>query len=79
MLCTFRFAQAEADVTFLQNFAQYVYEITPKWLNWIVIVGGAALGFMQFLAALVAFVWGSLQIYGWFVNEGWKRKNRNGR
>src|SRR5689334_6243177 len=48
----------------------------PSWLHWLGIVGTALLSWVQPLAGLVAIVWGSLQIYGWIINRGWRRKEK---
>lgn len=53
---------------------QEVADSAPAWLNWLAIVGSAALSFLQPIASLVAIVWGGLQIYGWFEK---RRKRRN--
>jgi len=45
---------------------QQLNEATPAWVNWLVIVGGAAASWLAPIASLVAIVWGLLQIYGWF-------------
>lgn len=37
----------------------------PGWINWLGIVGTAALSWIQPVAGIVAIVWGSLQIYAW--------------
>lgn len=47
---------------------------TPSWLNWLIIAGSAAASWLAPLASIVAIVWGSLQIYAWFVNKNWRRK-----
>jgi hypothetical protein len=44
---------------------QSLNEATPAWVNWLVIVGGAAASWLAPLASLVAIIWGCLQIYGW--------------
>lgn len=47
---------------------------TPTWLN-VVILGASWLAsFLQPLALLVTITWGALQIYGWIVNKGWRKK-----
>lgn len=51
-------------------------EHVPAWLHWLGIVGTAALSWVQPIAGLVAIVWGSCQIYSWFVNRGWRRKEK---
>jgi hypothetical protein len=45
---------------------QHVVDQTPGWVNWLGIVGTAALAWIQPIAGIVAIVWGCLQIYGWF-------------
>lgn len=45
---------------------QQLYDGTPGWVNWLVIVGGAVASWLQPIASVVAIVWGCLQIYGWF-------------
>ena len=52
---------------------QDMVEHTPTWVNWVTIVGSAALSWLQPIASLVAIVWGGLQIYGWFDK---RRKGR---
>lgn len=47
---------------------------TPAWLNVAIIGGSWLVSFLQPLALLVTIVWGALQIYGWIVNKGWRRK-----
>lgn len=59
----------------LAQTAQAINEATPGWVNWLVIVGGAATAWMVPISAFVATAWGLLQIYGWFVNKNWRRKN----
>lgn len=51
-------------------------EQTPAWVNWIIIAGGALVGWLSYIASFVAIVWGCMQIYGWIVNRGWRRKGR---
>lgn len=58
------------------NRVQQAIDATPTWLNWLVIVGGAALGFVQFFAAVVAGLWGCAQLYSWYVNKGWRPKDK---
>ena len=53
----------------VQQFA----EATPPWFNWVVVVGSAALSWLQPIAAIVAIVWGGLQIY-LAVEKRWFRK-----
>lgn len=53
---------------------QQIAEATPAWVNWTVIGGSWAMSFLQPLALLVTVIWGGLQIYGWIVNKGWRRR-----
>ena len=48
----------------------------PSLTNWLVIVGSAALAWIQPIACIVAIVWGCLCIYAWVVNKGWQRKRK---
>lgn len=56
--------------------AQALHDNTPAWLNWLLIGGSAVASWLAPIASLVAIVWGCLQIYGWIVNRGWRRKER---
>lgn len=56
--------------------AQAAHDNTPAWFNWLAIGGSAALAWIQPIAGIIAIVWGALQIYGWFVNRGWRRKEK---
>lgn len=58
----------------LANAAAALNEQTPSWVNHAVIIGGAVAGWLAPIASLVAIVWGLLQIYGWIVNKGWRRR-----
>lgn len=42
---------------------QQVADAVPTWANWVLIAGSAALAWLQPIAAVVAIVWGCLQIY----------------
>jgi len=46
----------------------------PSWMNWVAIVGTAALAWIQPVAGIVAIVWGCLQIYGWVEKRLEKRR-----
>lgn len=52
---------------------QQVAEQHPV-INWLGIVGTAALSWIQPLAGVVAIVWGCLQIYSWFEKRRKKKK-----
>jgi hypothetical protein len=54
---------------------QQAAEATPSWLNWVVVVGSAALSWLQPLAAVVAILWGGLQIY-LAIEKRWFPKKR---
>jgi hypothetical protein len=54
---------------------QSAAESTPGWLNWVVVVGSAALSWLQPIAAVVAILWGGLQIY-LAVEKRWFPKRR---
>lgn len=43
----------------------------PSWVNWSIVVGGAALSWVQPIAGVIAIIWGILQIYSWFRNKKW--------
>lgn len=45
----------------------------PNWVNWVVVVGGAALSWIQPIAGLVAITWGGLQIWAFVRNKKWKQ------
>jgi len=60
-------------VTFAAH-VQQLNEATPGWVNWLVIVGGAAASWLAPIASLIAIVWGLLQIYGWIANKKWRQK-----
>ena len=45
---------------------QALASLTPSWADWLIIGGGAAAAWLAPIAALVAIVWGCLQIYSWF-------------
>lgn len=55
---------------------QQAIEQTPSWVNWLAIVGSAALSFLQPVAALIAIVWGGCQIWSWCANKRWRRVKR---
>ena len=44
-------------------------ENTPDWVNWLIIVGGAAVAWLAPLASFVAIVWGCIQIYDWYKSR----------
>ena len=50
--------------------------LTHHMQRFAVWFGGSVLSWVQPLAGLIAIVWGVLQIYGWIVNRGWRRKGR---
>lgn len=62
----------------MKTIAQQAIDSVPSWLNWFVIVGGAVLGFTQWLAAVVAVLWGGAQLYSWIVNKRWRKDKDNG-
>jgi hypothetical protein len=54
---------------------QQQIEAVPSWANWLVVVGSAALSWIQPVAGIVAILWGCLQIYlavekRWFKKKG---------
>ncbi len=55
---------------------QQLVDATPKWVNWTIIMGSAALSWIQAIAGVVAIVWGSLQVYSWIRNELRARKEK---
>lgn len=61
---------------------QQVADSAPGWLQWVGIVGTAALSWIQPIAGVVAIVWGLLQIYSW-CEKRWRRglhdRRRQGR
>lgn len=59
----------------VQQQIQHAVNDTPAWLNWLTIVGSAAVSFIQPIAGVVAIVWGCLQIYGWFEKRRKGRKS----
>jgi hypothetical protein len=62
-------------MTALRAQIEHIADATPSWLNWIGIVGTAALSWIQPVAGVVAIIWGCLQIYTWLE----KRYNDNNR
>lgn len=56
--------------------AQTVHDEYPL-LNWLTIIGSAALAWLQPLAALVAIGWGCLQAYiAWQKYRHWKKTKK---
>jgi hypothetical protein len=52
-------------------------EDTPGWVNWAIIVGGAAASWLAPIASFVAIVWGCMQIYGWIERRIKNNDNRH--
>jgi heme exporter protein D len=50
----------------VSRYVQNVAETTPRWVDFIIIGGSAALSWLAPVASLVAIVWGCIQIFDWF-------------
>ena len=55
---------------------QAVAETVPPWANWVIVVGSAALSWLQPIAAVVAIAWGGLQFY-LAIEKRWFPKKRS--
>lgn len=58
---------------------QQVVDSAPAWVQWVGIVGTAALSWIQPVAGIVAIVWGCMQIWAgckkkWYTGSRDRRK-----